>query len=102
MGRKTRTIRFVAFVIGPACLDERDALLAALDKPGEGELIHPWYGRMKVTATSDCTASHSWDEGGVVRFELVFVEAVNSVSRSRRPIPRSKCRRLQSRSRILH
>nr|WP_034332190.1 DNA circularization N-terminal domain-containing protein [Herbaspirillum sp. B39] len=75
MGRKTRTIRFVAFVIGPACLDERDALLAALDKPGEGELIHPWYGRMKVTATSDCTASHSWDEGGVVRFELVFVEA---------------------------
>jgi prophage DNA circulation protein len=74
MGRKTRTIRFAAFVIGPTCLDERDALLAALDKPGEGELIHPWYGRMKVTATSDCTASHSRDEGGVVRFELVFVE----------------------------
>lgn len=74
MGSKTRTIRFVAFVIGPACLEERDALLAELNKPGEGELIHPWYGRMKVTATSDCTASHSWDEGGVVRFELVFVE----------------------------
>ncbi|WP_044528715.1 DNA circularization protein [Herbaspirillum sp. B65] len=75
MGRKTRLIRFAAFVIGAKCLEERDALLAALDKPGEGELIHPWYGRMKVTATSDCTASHSREEGGVVRFELVFVEA---------------------------
>ncbi|VVG70947.1 DNA circulation family protein [Pandoraea apista] len=75
MGRRTRPYRFSAYVVGPKCFEERDALIEALDKPGPGELVHPWYGRKTVTATSDCTVSHDMEEGGVVRFELVFVDS---------------------------
>ncbi|RFB73819.1 MULTISPECIES: DNA circularization N-terminal domain-containing protein [unclassified Herbaspirillum] len=74
-GRKTRVFRFPAFVIGPDCFDQRDKLLLALDTAGSGELVHPWYGRMKVTANGDCTVSHDRREGGMVRFDLAFVEA---------------------------
>lgn len=74
MGRRTRTYRFTAYVVGAKCFEERDALLKALDEPGPGELVHPWYGRKTVTATNECSVSHRVDEGGVVRFELVFVD----------------------------
>jgi len=74
-GRKTRVFRFPGYVIGPDCFDQRDALLAVLETAGSGELVHPWYGRMKVTANGDCTASHDRREGGMVRFDLAFVEA---------------------------
>ncbi|QXH33113.1 DNA circularization protein [Pseudomonas muyukensis] len=73
LGRVTREIKLAAFVIGEDCYFQRDNLLNALDKPGAGELVHPWYGRLTVTAT-DCSVSHERREGGMVRFDLVFVE----------------------------
>ncbi|MFV2950119.1 DNA circularization protein [Pseudomonas japonica] len=73
MGRVTRTSKLTAFVVGDDCLVKRDNLLNALDQPGPGELIHPWFGRMIVTA-GDCDVTHERREGGVVRFELTFVE----------------------------
>lgn len=73
LGRVTREIKMAAFVIGEDFLIKRDALLNALDKPGTGELIHPWYGRLMVTATG-CSVGHERREGGMARFDLVFVE----------------------------
>ncbi|MDU9391536.1 DNA circularization protein [Pseudomonas sp. zfem002] len=73
MGRVTRTPKFSAFVIGDDCFVKRDDLLHALDQPGPGELIHPWFGRMMVTAGS-CEVTHERREGGVVRFDLMFYE----------------------------
>lgn len=73
LGRKTRIPKLAAFVVGDDCFVKRDDLLKALDQPGPGELIHPWFGRMMVTAT-DCDVSHDRREGGVVRFDLTFVE----------------------------
>lgn len=73
LGRVTREIKLAAFVIGEDCYVQRDDLLNALDKPGAGELVHPWYGRLTVTATT-CSVSHERREGGVVRFDLTFVE----------------------------
>lgn len=73
LGRVTREIKLAAFVIGEDFLIKRDALLNALDKPGAGELIHPWYGRLMVTATG-CSVGHERREGGMARFDLVFVE----------------------------
>lgn len=73
LGRVTREIKLAAFVIGEDFLIKRDDLLNALDKPGAGELIHPWYGRLMVTATG-CSVSHERREGGMARFDLVFVE----------------------------
>lgn len=74
LGRKTREVKMVGFVGGDDCLQKRDALLAALDTPGPGELIHPWFGRLTVTADDGCDYSHDRREGGMVRFNLVFVE----------------------------
>lgn len=74
LGRRTRKFAMAAFVIGDDCLAQRDALLKALDTAGEGELVHPWLGRLTVTA-ADCEMSHDRREGGMVRFDLVFVEA---------------------------
>lgn len=74
LGRRTRQFRMAAFVIGGDCLQQRDALLEALDTPGEGELVHPWLGRLKVTP-ADCEMSHDRREGGMVRFDLLFIEA---------------------------
>ncbi|QWA30500.1 DNA circularization N-terminal domain-containing protein [Pseudomonas sp. RC3H12] len=73
LGRVTREIKLAGFVIGEDCYFQRDNLLNALDKPGAGELVHPWYGRLTATATS-CSVSHERREGGMVRFDLVFVE----------------------------
>ncbi|MBA1321186.1 DNA circularization protein [Pseudomonas plecoglossicida] len=73
MGRVTREIKLEAFVIGEQFIELRDNLLNALDKPGAGELIHPWYGRLMATAT-ECDVSHERREGGMARFSLMFVE----------------------------
>ncbi|MDH0097458.1 DNA circularization N-terminal domain-containing protein, partial [Pseudomonas sp. GD04158] len=74
LGRQTREYKFAAFVIGADCYAKRDALLAALDQPGPGELVHPHFGKLNVTA-ADCSVSHERREGGLVRFDLAFVEA---------------------------
>lgn len=73
MGRQTRKYRFSGFVVGDDCLSQRDRLLTALDKPGAGELVHPWFGRLTVTA-GECEVSHARDEGGMVRFALEFID----------------------------
>ncbi|HGM5579291.1 TPA: DNA circularization protein [Pseudomonas putida] len=75
MGAQTRRIRLAAFVIGDDCFFQRDNLLHALNQPGPGELVHPWFGRMQVTAGDNCDVSHDRRAGGMVRFELDFVEA---------------------------
>ena len=75
LGRVTREFKLTAFVGGADCFQKRDALLAALDKPGPGELVHPWLGKLNVTAGEGCEYSHDRSEGGLVRFTLVFIEA---------------------------
>lgn len=73
LGRQVRVYKLQAFVIGGDYMAKRDALLAALDEPGPGELAHPWLGRMLVTAT-ECELTHSRQEGGMCRFSLTFVK----------------------------
>jgi len=75
LGRTTRRYQFFGFVVGDDCLAQRDRLLAALDTPGPGELVHPWFGRMTVTA-GECDVSHSRNELGMVRFGLLFVDSM--------------------------
>lgn len=71
MGRIARVHSFTAWVIGEDCHAKRDKLLDALEKPGAGELIHPWLGRMQAKA-GKCEMSHDRREGGMVRFDLEF------------------------------
>lgn len=74
LGERTRIIQQNGFVIGDDCFFQRDNLLHALNTPGPGILIHPWFGQMNVTAT-DCEVSHARPDGGMVVFSLTFVEA---------------------------
>jgi len=61
LGRKRPRYRLRGFVAGRDVLDRRDALLAALDTPGPGELVHPWRGRLFVQIGD---VSYEHDEGG--------------------------------------
>lgn len=75
LGRRTRQYKFSGFVAGDDFLVQRDRLLTALDKPGAGELVHPWFGRLTVTA-GECEVTHARNELGMVRFSLVFIDGM--------------------------
>lgn len=74
LGRSKREYAITAFVIGDDCLEQRDALLAAIEAPGSATLVHPWFGEKQVCALP-CTVRHSRENGGMVEFNLTFVEA---------------------------
>lgn len=74
LGSKAKTGSFDAFVIGEDCRDKRDALLAALEKDGAGELVHPHFGRLNVIF-QDVSVRFDRTEGGMYRFTLGFVRA---------------------------
>lgn len=74
LGRAPRSIEINAFVVGPDYTLRRDALLAALEKPGPGTLIHPWLGSFLVSLTAPAVVSHSAENGGMATFQLKFVE----------------------------
>lgn len=74
LGRETREFQITGFLIGPDYLAARDRLLAALEEPGAGTLVHPWYGSMQVVA-KPARVSHSTRDGGMCALQLVFVEA---------------------------
>lgn len=75
LGRRSREYQFDAFVIGPNYMEDRDAFIAACEESGAGELIHPKYGSLMVTATADCEVSETTAEGGIARIRVTFTEA---------------------------
>ncbi|MGC5885736.1 DNA circularization protein [Ralstonia pseudosolanacearum] len=74
MGRVTREHKITGFVIGDDYMSKRDALLTAVETEGMGELVHPWLGTLKVTGGVG-EETHSYAEGGMVRFDLTFIES---------------------------
>ena len=74
MGRKAREYKVEAYVIGADYMVARDDLLAAIEKSGPGQLVHPWHGTLNVTV-SDCQLTESTQHGGFAKFALTFIEA---------------------------
>lgn len=74
MGAVARAFTVEAIVIGPDYMKARDALIEALNQPGPGQLVHPYYGRVMVALTSPARISESYEFGGSARFSLDFVE----------------------------
>lgn len=74
LGRITHEFSFAAYVVGSNYMQERDALIAACQKAGAGELIHPYLGRMTVICKG-CSLRESSENGGMARFSLQFVES---------------------------
>lgn len=73
LGRKARVFPVEAFVVGEDYFAARDALIAALETPGAGELIHPYYGTRRVICTS-FRMREGKDLGGAARFGITFEE----------------------------
>ncbi|KPC53031.1 DNA circularization protein [Amantichitinum ursilacus] len=74
IGRKAREFTLEAFVVGDDYMAQRDRLLAALETPGAGELVHPWLGRMQVCA-GEFRYRESAEDGGMCRFSIPLTES---------------------------
>lgn len=74
LGRRARRFSINCFVLGADYMRERDALQTAVEKPGAGTLVHPYYGERRVVVT-DCRIRESTREGGMARFSITFTEA---------------------------
>lgn len=73
-GRATRPMRFEGFVVGRDYVAKAKALLDALEAPGPGALVHPWFGT--VTVSIENPAGYTLNsELGVATFQLSFVES---------------------------
>ncbi len=74
LGRKARRFTVEVFVAGADYMAERDALIAEIEKPGSGLLVHPYYGTLTVTVI-DAKLSQSSSAGGKATFSISFVES---------------------------
>lgn len=74
LGRRGRTFPVEAYVLGDDYMAARDALLAALEAEGPGELIHPYYGTRRVSVSGGFRVRETSAEGGVARIAVEFAE----------------------------
>lgn len=79
LGRKTRRFSVDAYVLGDAYMDARDALMAALEQPGPGDLVHRYLGRLNVVVETARGPRESTREGGMAVFYITFVESGDAV-----------------------
>jgi prophage DNA circulation protein len=84
LGLKVRSFSLDIFVIGDNYFAERDALEAAFELAGSGELVHPWRGRMTVSVT-DCRTSEGIDQGGRQGWSVTFTQTGVNTQPSVRP-----------------
>jgi prophage DNA circulation protein len=74
IGRKARRFPVEAYVFGENYFTRRDRLLAAFEKKGAGDLIHPYLGKKRVNVV-DFSVTEEESEGGIAHFQVTFVEA---------------------------
>lgn len=77
-GKKARAFTVEGHLIGDDFLDQRDALVAALEQPGAGELNHPYFG-VRVVSVETFHERHSSSAGGMVTLSIEFAEVSNEV-----------------------
>ncbi|MCE5256866.1 MAG: DNA circularization N-terminal domain-containing protein [Spirochaetaceae bacterium] len=73
MGLRPREFTLECFVIGQDYIDQRDALVSALETAGPGTLEHPTMGTMFVSLNGDVRMSESTSEGGMCRFTIPLI-----------------------------
>ena len=75
VGRATRHYKVTAYILGDDYDRQRDALQAALEKPGLGDLVHPYYGTVKVRQSGKYSIKERSQDGGIAVFDLEFAES---------------------------
>ncbi|MCB4853517.1 DNA circularization N-terminal domain-containing protein [Providencia rettgeri] len=79
MGLSTREYAFTAIVFGDDYLDQKDALISALEANESGEIDHPYYGKEQIQIET-YTVRESCYTGGVAMFSVTFVLATENTS----------------------
>lgn len=74
LGLKGRRFQIEVFVAGLDYTAARDRLVAEIEKPGPGTLVHPYYGTRQV-AVLEARVRESSREGGMATFTLTCMEA---------------------------
>jgi len=74
MGLKGRQFSMRIFVIGENYDFDRNKLIQAIETPGIGVMVHPYYGTMNVHIL-DARKTESTREGGKATFNLTVLEA---------------------------
>lgn len=74
LGRRAREFSIEAYVLGSEYHVARDRLLAALERPGPGELVHPYRGTIRAVVGS-FRVHESRADGGMATFSIAFTEA---------------------------
>lgn len=75
LGRATRRFQIRAYLVGDDYLTQRDRLIVAIETPGPGTLVYPYYGELSVCMEGDVRMSHSGREGRLCRVSFSVVEA---------------------------
>ncbi|AJP73170.1 DNA circularization protein [Sphingomonas hengshuiensis] len=73
LGRKGQRYSIDCHIIGDGFIARAAAFADALNAPGAGTLVHPWYGTMQV-AVEGFTRTDSTEDGGYAAFTIAFVE----------------------------
>jgi prophage DNA circulation protein len=69
LGKAANRFQVSGFLVGDDVIAQRDRMVVAVTKPGDGELVHPTFGRLNV-ALLGFTVTEHWEHGRV--FELTF------------------------------
>ncbi len=76
LGRRARTLRIEALLLGEDYMARRDALIAALEEAGPGKLVHPYYGELTVSVDdAGAQIEESTERGGMCRISFGVVES---------------------------
>lgn len=73
-GIKGRSFRVEGYVIGDDYRDRLNALLSALERPGTGQLNHPYLG-LRTVAVDSYSERQTSREGGLALVTVVFLES---------------------------
>ena len=81
LGRNARLYHLSAFLVedsakygGGGVVGQRDRLIKAFETAGDGELVHPTLGRVKVSAL-EAHCLERWDTGRFFEVSMTFIEA---------------------------
>ncbi len=75
MGKQSRRVILIGFVVGDDAITRRDRLINAVESPGDGELIHATLGRMTVNVL-EFSSHERWDKGRLFEIRLVCMTSV--------------------------
>ena len=78
LGESQDIYQVTGIISGSNYVQDRDALISALKAPGRGELVHPFFGSIQVTA-KPYSLSETLTSLGVARFSMTFEKSDESI-----------------------